>query len=518
METLRWAVAAPGKIAHVFSAALKDAHDRGELTLAAVASRDKGRASDFAQKWGFARFYGSYTELFADPDVDVVYIASPQATHTRLSIEALEAGKHVVCEKPASLSAGHLRSVIDTARRCNRFYLEALWMRFNPAVLAAFSIMRKGGLGTIQSISAHFHLFRPFDAQNRRFMIDTGGGALLELGIYPLSFAMASASGGSRLLKPRSLQAVSRFFANGVDSETNIQCLFSAADNSVISARLSTSFTDEHEDFKSAWIIGSEAKIRLPQFWQAQKFEIWDTSCNLIETRGFPFAVNGYEYEIAEVNRCISQGLLESPLHSHADCLSLFETLDAIRGQIGLHYPEETQPHKKTAVPPLDHPGELSIYTDGGCSGNPGPGGWGCVIIDGDITAPAEKPLEYIFSGGECNTTNNRMELMAVIAALGKVGENPAWKGRRVTVYTDSTYVKNGITSWISSWKRNGWKTASKDPVKNQDLWMSLDTLASPLSVRWVWVKGHAGIKYNELVDTLTRKEIDAITKNSIRS
>lgn len=143
---------------------------------------------------------------------------------------------------------------------------------------------------------------------------------------------------------------------------------------------------------------------------------------------------------------------------------------------------------------------DIVIYTDGGCSGNPGPGGWGAVILaDG-------KDLRL--SGGEHNTTNNRMELMAAIQALNTVFVTPEFKDRPVNVYADSQYVKNGITSWITNWKKNGWKTAAKKPVLNQDLWQKLDALNSSMNVSWNWVKGHAGVEYNEVCDQLCQTEI----------
>lgn len=149
---------------------------------------------------------------------------------------------------------------------------------------------------------------------------------------------------------------------------------------------------------------------------------------------------------------------------------------------------------------------ELIVYTDGGCSGNPGPGGWGCVIVEGDALAGAG--TETVRSGGEKLTTNNRMELTAVIEALSLVSSTPSWCTLPVSVYTDSQYVQKGITQWITGWKRNGWRTAAKEPVKNQDLWVTLDGLAAKLQLRWVWVKGHAGIHYNEVCDVLTQEEI----------
>ncbi|MEE1059890.1 MAG: ribonuclease HI [Treponema sp.] len=143
---------------------------------------------------------------------------------------------------------------------------------------------------------------------------------------------------------------------------------------------------------------------------------------------------------------------------------------------------------------------EIIVYTDGGCSGNPGPGGWGIVVI---ANGEARQ-----LSGGEKITTNNRMELTAAISALSVVQNTPSFNGKKIIVNIDSQYVKNGITVWIKSWKQKGWKTADKKPVKNQDLWQQLDELNSNLNVEWNWVKGHAGIEYNEICDQLCQKEI----------
>ncbi|MGI5058310.1 ribonuclease HI [Treponema pectinovorum] len=144
---------------------------------------------------------------------------------------------------------------------------------------------------------------------------------------------------------------------------------------------------------------------------------------------------------------------------------------------------------------------KIIVYTDGGCSNNPGPGGWACVII-------AEGQAKQL-SGGEKLTTNNRMELTAAICALQAINNTPRFKGIPIQVNIDSQYVKNGITQWIFSWKKKGWKTADKKPVKNQELWKQLDALNSSMNVEWNWVKGHAGIKYNEICDSLCKAEIE---------
>ena len=140
---------------------------------------------------------------------------------------------------------------------------------------------------------------------------------------------------------------------------------------------------------------------------------------------------------------------------------------------------------------------ELFAYTDGACSGNPGPGGWGVLLI---AREGAEVLKERELCGGEAMTTNNRMELLAAISALETLA-----KPSVLTIVTDSAYVKNGVTEWIHSWKRNGWRTAGKDPVKNAELWQRLDLAQARHKVQWRWIKGHAGHVENERADALAR-------------
>ena len=142
----------------------------------------------------------------------------------------------------------------------------------------------------------------------------------------------------------------------------------------------------------------------------------------------------------------------------------------------------------------------VTIYTDGGCRGNPGPGGWGALLVSGRH----EKPMK----GGEAETTNNRMELMAAIEAL-----NALKRACRVELHTDSNYVRQGITSWMHNWKRNGWKTAAKKPVKNDDLWRALDEATQRHDIEWHWVKGHSGDPGNEAADALANRGIDEMKR-----
>ena len=137
----------------------------------------------------------------------------------------------------------------------------------------------------------------------------------------------------------------------------------------------------------------------------------------------------------------------------------------------------------------------INIYTDGACKGNPGPGGWGALIIEGDIK-------NEIF-GGEADTTNNRMEMLAVIMALKAINAVS-----EITIFTDSTYVQKGISEWIDKWKINGWRTSNKKEVKNKDLWVQLDTLTAQLKINWIWVKGHSGHSENDRADYLANQGV----------
>ena len=142
---------------------------------------------------------------------------------------------------------------------------------------------------------------------------------------------------------------------------------------------------------------------------------------------------------------------------------------------------------------------KIIVYTDGGCTGNPGPGGWAAVILHDEN--------EIRLSGGDPSTTNNKMELMAVIRALTHINENSSLRVNPVEIFTDSQYVKNGLTQWIFNWIKNGWKTAAKKPVKNKEYWISLKSEADKLQLKWNWVKGHSGDHYNELCDSLVEEE-----------
>jgi ribonuclease HI len=164
---------------------------------------------------------------------------------------------------------------------------------------------------------------------------------------------------------------------------------------------------------------------------------------------------------------------------------------------------------------------KVDIYTDGGCSGNPGPGAWAYVVLEKmDIQQSnlGDEPGTILKKqwGAEANTTNNRMELTAAVAALSAVEQDLCRKPEKVRIFTDSQYLQRGISQWIGKWKKNGWRTAGKEPVKNRDLWEKLDALNIAMAVEWYWVKGHAGNVYNELCDTMTQEGIRSVSRQDL--
>jgi len=515
-EVIRWGVIGTGHITEKVMPAIKGT---AGCELYAVASRTLEKAQEFASRWGCARAYGSYDDFFADPAIDAVYVATPHVSHAELSIRAMNAGKHVVCEKPAGVNAAQLKQVLAVAQKTGKFYMEAMWTRFQPAWLRAMELIALGKIGTLKAVSADFCFDGSPRPTERLFTPALAGGALLDVGIYSVMAALdgvAATGADFAAVKPATMVSTCRMTPSGVDGFDSISMTFDSGVVATLTAAIDTGCGNY---LKSARFVGDKGIIHLPLFWQGQEVNVISPEGTMAERSALPFGITGYEYEFEEAVRCINEGLHESPRHTWADALHLIETLDACRGQWGLKYPFETGCAAAAAVTVTptaakDGGGELGcatanpgkvdshgcestvvIYTDGACSGNPGRGGWGTVVLaDGK-----EKQL----SGGEKLTTNNRMELMAAIEGLEYVLEHAELAGRPVTMICDSQYVKNGIQSWIKSWKKNGWKTASQEPVKNKDLWLELDEAASKLSIEWRWVKGHAGNKYNEICDQL---------------
>jgi ribonuclease HI len=522
MKKIQWGIIGAGHIAEAMAEAVNKGVANAELY--GVASTDLNRGKAFASKWQIPHVYSSYQSLLEDPEVQIVYIATPHMNHAELSIKAMKNGKAVICEKPGAVNAAQLRQVLAVSQETGMFYMEALWSKFQPCYLRAMEWIAEGKIGDLKAIHSSFCINKPNVANypssgyqtSRLYDPSLAGGALLDLGIYTLTLALCAIRSISKTgaisgyILPSKVQSMAHIGSTGVDEYETISLQFNTMGKQIY-ASLTNGITMEiHLETKSAQILGSKAAIRMKDFWHPQELELCSPEGTILERVELPFEVNGYEYEAREITDIVASEKkeIESKKHSHLQSLQCLQIMDSLRKDWKLVYPFEenitmssfadsvkpTYPtESQTSATKTDR--DIVVYTDGACSGNPGSGGWGAVIlVDGE---------EIRLSDGEKVTTNNRMELMAAISSLEKIALNPDWAGRDISVYIDSQYVKNGITTWIKSWKKNGWKTANKEPVKNKDLWMELDELVEGLSLRWVWVKGHAGNKYNEICDEL---------------
>ena len=322
---VRWGIAGPGAIADGFANGLAELPD---ARLVAVGSRALERAKVFADRHGGARAYGSYAAMAADPEVDAVYVATVQSRHMEDTLMFLEAGKHVLCEKPFALNEAQGRRMIDTARANGVFVMEALWSRFLPAYVKIRELVAEGAIGTPNYVEAEFGFIREFDPTHRLFDLAQGGGSLLDLGIYPIHLAQMV------LGEPDRVRAVGHLGASGVDECTAAVLGFPSGGVAVVKSALNTNMTF------TGRVCGTEGTIEVPVIFHCPN--------SLVLSRGrdrtdipCPIDGQGLKYQAVEVHRCIREGLLESPVMPHRDTLAMARTMDAIRSAIGLVYPGE---------------------------------------------------------------------------------------------------------------------------------------------------------------------------------
>lgn len=337
---VNWAILAPGIIANSMAAAITGtAKKDNRIKAYAVGSRDFERSKTFAEKWEFEKFYGSYEDLFADPDVDVIYIANPHAFHFDSVMKALDAGKHVLCEKPAGCNISQLEQMIAKAKEKNLFFMEAMWTAFNPCVNAIVSAIKDGKIGSVKHIESHFCNRLPYDPKSRLYAPELAGGALLDLGIYNIYFSMLAA--GSKNITGH---ASSVRMLKGVDVWNSVNLEF---DNGVTANFQSACDMPSGSNSHDAIIFGEKGFITTKNFFMCQDAEIhtykseWGNDNEVTEKIEKPFDVNGYEYEMIEVTNLILKGKTESAVHSHADSIKLCKMMDTLRKDWGMVYPFE---------------------------------------------------------------------------------------------------------------------------------------------------------------------------------
>ena len=326
---INWGIIGLGKIAHKFAGDLQLSTD---TVLHGVASRDLHKATDFAQKFGATKAYGSYQELANDPEIDVVYIATPHALHFENTMLCLELGKHVLCEKPLGLDANQAKAMIAKAKANNLFLMEGLWTRFIPATEKLLELLATNAIGELLFARADFGFKPPFNPQGRIYNKSLGGGSLLDIGIYPIYFSLLT------LGLPENITATARLAETGVD--TFCAMLFDYANGT----RAVLESTFEATTPTEAIIYGSKGFIKLhTPFHHTQKLALHVYGAGEQEF-DLPITGEGYGYEIDEVAFCLRHNLTESAKHPHASSINLSAVLDRVKQEIGLTYKSEEGP------------------------------------------------------------------------------------------------------------------------------------------------------------------------------
>jgi predicted dehydrogenase len=323
-QKVRWGILGPGGIASTFAADLPLVEG---AELAAVGSRSKATAEEFAERHGFARAHGSYAELAADDGVDIVYVATPHAFHLEGAMLCVEAGKAVLVEKPITLDLAGAAQLVQAARAKGVFLMEAMWMRCNPAIRKIKELVDEGAIGWVSAIHADFGLQGPFEAAHRLRDPLLGGGALLDLGVYPIHLVH------TLLGSPSKAHAWAHLTPEGVDENTGVLLGYEAG----AVAALTCSINGESRN--AASITGTDGRIDLPPGFFVPRSFVLNRPNREPETFDFAFEGSGYQFEAAEAQRCLLAGELESPLVPHSTTLEVMALLDALREEIGVYYP-----------------------------------------------------------------------------------------------------------------------------------------------------------------------------------
>jgi len=329
VKIYNWGIIGPGRIAHRVMAGLQQIPD---ARLYGSASLTPGKAQAFSELYGAPKWYTSYEELVADPEVDIIYVATVNHLHMDNTILALDGGKPVLCEKPMAVNAIQVHKMIDTAKKNNLFLMEGMWSRFFPIMYKLRELLAQKVIGDIRVVQGDFSYNAPGDPADPSISIfnpNCAGGGLLDVGIYPLAFACmvfgktANRVSGLSTMTPLNVDAhsvtVVGFEGGGIAS------IYSGIDSNSGS---------------EAQIYGSEGRIRVPNFWHADTLEIYRSGQEM-EKIVMPFSEPGFQFEMIEVQRCIKEGFLESPIMPLHESLEIMQTLDNIRAFWDYKYPFE---------------------------------------------------------------------------------------------------------------------------------------------------------------------------------
>ncbi|WP_405375299.1 MULTISPECIES: Gfo/Idh/MocA family protein [unclassified Microbacterium] len=324
MTTLRWGILATGGIAHSFTDDLKTAGK----TVTAVGSRRVEAAQEFADQYGIPRAHGSYEDLVADPEVDIVYIATPHSAHRDNAVLALENGTHVLVEKPLTLDAAQAAAIRDSAASTGLLAMEAMWTRYLPHMARIRELIADGAIGEVRALSADHTQSLPTDPAHRLNALGLGGGALLDLGIYPVSFAW------DILGAPTEVRAVGRLGETGADTEAAISLRH---ESGAVSSLLTSS---RAVGPNTAEIIGTKGRISIDAVWYTPtSFRLHAGDGTVVEEFRSEVPGRGMHFQASYAEKLIEAGATDSDLLPLDESVAIMSTLDEIRAQLGVVYP-----------------------------------------------------------------------------------------------------------------------------------------------------------------------------------
>jgi predicted dehydrogenase len=333
--SIKWGILATGEVASAF---VRDLARVPDAEAAAVGSRSLATAQRFAARHRIERAYGSWTELAADPEVDVVYVATPHVAHHTAAGLCIAAGKAVLCEKPLTVNAGEAARLVAQAQRHRVFLMEAMWMRTNPAIGRVAELVAAGAIGEVRVVRADFGLAGPFEPSHRLRDPDLGGGALLDLGVYPVSLAHLL------LGAPTTVAASATLTPEGVDAGTGMLLGYDSGAVALLSCGIDAATP------AAATITGTRGRITIGEPFFRPSGLLLHREGAEPEQVSAPYEGLGYVHEILEVGRCLRAGLQESPAVPWQSSLEVIRILDRVRSLIGLRYPSDAD--ELDAVPP----------------------------------------------------------------------------------------------------------------------------------------------------------------------
>ena len=328
-EKINWGIIGCGRISAAFARGLRLLRD---TRLTAVASLTPGKAETFAKRFHASKAYTDYESLAADKDVDIVYIGTLHNAHMPNTLLALDNGKHVLCEKPFALNAKEAAAMIQKAQEKELFLMEAMWTRFLPASRKIRQLLDSGVLGDVRYLRAEFGFSAEWDPEDRLHNLELAGGSLLDLGIYPVSYARWVFG-----QKPSSLHSTACIGETAVDENSSYYFQYEGGN----SALLFSSFRIKTPNM--ALIGGTKGYIRIPNFFHPRWFVHMPSNSRIPKIHHLPYRSTGLQYQAREAMDCIHSGRPESPIMPLDETLEIMETLDSLRRPWGLVYPEETR-------------------------------------------------------------------------------------------------------------------------------------------------------------------------------